>query len=126
MKYRNTLWGPVKEPINKHIEREGLDGWAIAQMWPISPGTFTIIWQAPEPRKPRAETFVPPRLEEVQAFIDEKGVNVNARDFINYYVKRDWKNSNDKPVRNWKSTLLNNWVHDGPVQPKEDVLKPKT
>lgn len=127
MKYKNTVWGPIEGPIERHIEKLELSGWAIAHMWPVSPGKFLIIWQKTEPvKKEPREPFVPPHLEEVQAFINEKKLNVNARDFITFYAKRDWKNSNDKPIRNWKSTMLNNWVHDSPIQTTEDVLKPKT
>ena len=41
------------------------------------------------PKKPKKK-FVPPSYEEVQAYIDEKRLNVDAQKFFDYYEAGDW------------------------------------
>lgn len=54
--------------------------------------------------------FVPPTLEEVQAYCLERGNRVDAKKFWEYYDKGDWKDSKGQQVKNWKQKLLT-WEH---------------
>lgn len=47
--------------------------------------------------------FSRPSLEELQAYIDEKGLNVNAQNFIDYYDSNGWKVGRN-PMKDWKAT----------------------
>ena len=47
-----------------------------------------------------------PEREDVQAYILEKKLSVNAEDFMLYYDENGWTGSDGEPLRNWKSALL--------------------
>ena len=57
-------------------------------------------------------TFVPPTLEEVQAYCKERNSNVDPKTFYEYFSAGDWHDSEGKPVRNWKQKLLT-WESKG-------------
>lgn len=54
----------------------------------------------------KSKKFVPPTLEEVKAYIAEKGYHVDADFFWNYYDKGQWMRKDGTPVLNWKQTLV--------------------
>ena len=51
----------------------------------------------------KEKKFSRPSLEELQAYIDEKGLNVNAQNFIDYYESNGWKVGRN-PMKDWKAT----------------------
>jgi hypothetical protein len=57
-------------------------------------------------KKSRKTKFVPPTLEEVQKYIEERKSPIDAKFFIDYYTSNNWKDKNDKPIRNWKLKLI--------------------
>lgn len=61
--------------------------------------------------------FVPPTLEEVKAYVQEKGYSVDAEYFYKYYSVANWVDSKGNHVRNWKQKLIT-WA-------KKDDEKPK-
>jgi hypothetical protein len=91
--------------------------------WP----EYLIVWQKADVHKQPAKRFVPPTLEEVQAFVKEKNYAVDPNDFFRYYAERDWENKNGKPIKNWRQTLREVWASGvkAPQPKKEDYLKPK-
>lgn len=46
--------------------------------------------------------FVPPTLEDIQAYIKKNNLNVSAGTLFEYYSGTQWKDKNGKPVKNWK------------------------
>lgn len=60
----------------------------------------------------KKKKFVPPTVEEVQQYINEKGYNVNAAEFIRYYEEGEppWHDQHGKPVRSWKQKLIAVWA----------------
>lgn len=60
--------------------------------------------------------FIPPTVEEVQAYCDERKNNVDAQRFVDYYEARDWTLSNGKKMNKWKSSVItwegNNFGND--------------
>lgn len=46
--------------------------------------------------------FFPPSLDEVKKYINEKGLSVDAEDFLEHYEERDWHDSNGNTVKNWE------------------------
>ena len=56
--------------------------------------------------------FIPPTLEEVKAYIDEKRLNVDAQKFFDYYEAGDWHDGNGKAVKSWKQKCLTWDKHD--------------
>lgn len=55
---------------------------------------------------PHKKRFVAPSLEDVQAYIAEKGLIVNGQVFLDYFTAGNWKDSEGKPVKNWKQKLI--------------------
>ena len=55
---------------------------------------------------PPKKRFVPPKLDDINAYIAEKGLIVNGQVFLDYFTAGDWKDSEGKPVKNWKQKLI--------------------
>lgn len=47
-----------------------------------------------------------PSLEEVRAYVKEKGYHFSADEFFNYYDSANWHKADGKPVRNWKQCCV--------------------
>ena len=61
--------------------------------------------------KGQSKKFVPPTFEEVEAYFIEHGASQELLDRCYFYYKeRNWHNKMGKPVLNWKTTVLNNWI----------------
>ena len=52
----------------------------------------------------KKKKFVPPTVEEVQAYIDEKGYHVDAESFVNFYESKGWMVGKTKMV-SWRSSV---------------------
>lgn len=50
--------------------------------------------------------FLKPTLEEIKEYIEDKGLNVNANDFFQYFEEGNWIDSKGNKVKNWKQKLL--------------------
>lgn len=55
---------------------------------------------------PPKKRFVPPKLDDINAYIAEKGLIVNGQVFLDYFTTGNWKDSEGKPVKNWKQKLI--------------------
>lgn len=55
-------------------------------------------------KKKTAKRFSPPTIEEVQAYVEEKGYNVDAVRFVNFYAAKGWMIGKNK-MQNWKSAV---------------------
>lgn len=53
-------------------------------------------------RKP----FIPPSLEEVEKYCQERKNNVDAKKFFDYFNASDWVDAKGNPVRNWKQKII--------------------
>lgn len=67
--------------------------------------------------KPTRKRFVPPTLEEVQAYCRERNNNVDAERFINHYTSNGWKVGKNK-MQDWKASVRT-WEKNGYDKPKE-------
>lgn len=54
--------------------------------------------------KKAASRFTPPTLEEVQAYCEERGNNVDAQRFIDYYTANGWKVGKNS-MKDWKAAV---------------------
>ena len=61
--------------------------------------------------------FVPPTIEEVEDYINEKGYRVNAHKFIDYYTSNGWKVGKNS-MKDWKAAIRN-WARNDYDKPKE-------
>lgn len=57
-------------------------------------------------KKPRTKSFVPPTLEEIKAYCDERGSPVDPQKFFDYFSAGNWTDSEGKPVKSWKQKLI--------------------
>lgn len=62
--------------------------------------------------KPKQPAFVPPTLEEVEAYCKQRRNNVDHKRFHDYFSASDWVDSEGKPVRNWKQKVIT-WEGNG-------------
>lgn len=59
-----------------------------------------------KPQKQPRKTFVPPTLEEVQAYCKERKNNVDAQKFYDYYTAADWYDAKGDKVKSWKQKVI--------------------
>lgn len=57
-----------------------------------------------EDKKPARPRFTPPTLEDVKAYCIERGNNVDAQRFIDYYTANGWKVGKN-PMKDWKASV---------------------
>lgn len=50
--------------------------------------------------------FVPPTLDEIKAYCQERNSCVDPQTFFEYFTTGGWKDSEGKPVKNWKQKLI--------------------
>ncbi len=50
--------------------------------------------------------FVPPTLEEVKSYCEEKNFDIDYKAFYDYYNVSNWKDSEGKQVKNWKQKMI--------------------
>lgn len=63
-----------------------------------------------------------PTLEEVQEYIKEKNLNVNGKQFYDYFNEGNWIDSKGNKVKNWKQKLLTWNSYKQPKQEKANTL----
>ncbi len=70
-------------------------------------------------------SFMPPKLEEVDAYCRERNNYVDAKRFFDYYSAGNWKDKDGKPVKNWKQKMIANWERNAtkPIEKKRNVDK---
>lgn len=70
-------------------------------------------------------SFMPPKLEEVDAYCKERNNYVDAKRFFDYYSAGNWKDKDGKPVKNWKQKMIANWERNAtkPIEKKRNVDK---
>lgn len=61
-----------------------------------------------EPKRKRYERkrFVPPTLEEIQAYCLERKNNVDAKKFYDYFTASGWYDSKGNKVKSWKQKVI--------------------
>lgn len=97
VKNHTTSCEKPHDPIVKNANKESID--EIVNKESIKEN-ITVGAVAPHKR----EKFVPPTLEEVKAYIAEKGYKVDAEKWWNYYDSKDWYIGKNKMVK-WKSAV---------------------
>ncbi len=59
-----------------------------------------------EKEEDKKKSFVPPTLEEIRTYIQEKGYNVEPKKFFEYFTEGGWIDGQGNPVRNWKQKII--------------------
>lgn len=55
-------------------------------------------------QKRKQKKFIPPSIEEVQAYCEEIGYMIDAERFVNYYESSGWKRGNTS-IKDWKACV---------------------
>ena len=87
--------------------------------------------KAPERGKRTAVKFVPPTLEEVEAYAASRQSTVDPRRFFEYFNTpdaqgRSWRDSKGNPVKNWKQKFLTWEGRDGGRREPAEAPKRKS
>lgn len=72
-------------------------------------------------KPPTRHRFIPPTVDEVRAYCNEKGYTVDPQRFVDYYTSNGWRVGKN-PMRDWKAAVRN-WngkeqSHNGKTEPK--------
>lgn len=57
-------------------------------------------------KKQSTKEFIPPTLEEVEAYCKSRKNNVDAKRFFDFFDAADWVDSKGNKVRNWKQKVI--------------------
>ena len=80
-------------------------GRAVDEPWTQVRSGKGSLGKGSEDKEPQ-KRFVKPTLDEVKAYCQERGNNVDAKAFFDYYETGNWKDAKGKPVRNWKQKVI--------------------
>lgn len=58
------------------------------------------------PPKPKEKKFTPPTVEDVAAYVADRKLVIDPKTFHDYFTAGKWKDSEGKPVKNWKQKAL--------------------
>lgn len=71
--------------------------------------------------KPKRKRFIPPTLEEVQSYCNERNNNVDPQRFIDYYTSNGWQVGKNK-MKDWRAAVRT-WERNGYSKPKSNNNK---
>ena len=54
----------------------------------------------------KRKKFTPPSLDDVKAYVADKGLTIDPQTFYDYFCEGKWTDSEGKPVKNWKQKAL--------------------
>lgn len=60
--------------------------------------------ETPKGEKKTASRFSAPSVDEVRAYAQEKGYNIDAEHFVDYYTSNGWRVGRN-PMKDWKATV---------------------
>jgi hypothetical protein len=69
------------------------------------------VKKSPRKRVPPT-AFIPPTLEEIVAYVQERKSTVDAKRFYDYFNAGNWKDAKGNQVKNWKQKLITWETHN--------------
>jgi DNA-binding PadR family transcriptional regulator len=120
--YDRTLWYAFTEKGKSIVQKCKMD------LSNLSNGNVDFVKPIPnintniKPNK-KPNIFVPPTLEEIEAYCKERNSTVNAKHFFDYYSEGKWVDAKGNKVRNWKQKLIT-WERSSKTDNKQ-VKQPK-
>ena len=76
-------------------------------------------------KKSKEKKFVPPSLEEVEAYCQSRKSDVDPKKFFEYYQAGNWKDAKGNQVKNWKQKVIT-WEGRKKKTPKNTDENPFT
>ena len=74
----------------------------------------------------KRKRFTPPTLREVEDYVREKGLSVDAKRFWDYYEAMDWHDRDGKKVQRWKGKAITWDKGSKPDSPSKSAQRPET
>ncbi len=65
----------------------------------------TKVVEVKEEKKTPVKRFVPPTVDEVRAYCEERKNNVDAESFVDFYSANGWVQGKGKPIKDWKACV---------------------
>ncbi len=69
--------------------------------------------------KVKVKRFIPPTVDEVRAYCEARGNNVDPQKFVDYYSSNGWRVGRN-PMRDWKAAVRSTWEKDERSSPKRE------
>ena len=114
--YIYDIYEQPKQGIKKQgIEKQGIEKQAL--VFDIQLNTNKL-----NTNKLNTKKINIPTLEEVESYIKEKSLNVNGKQFYDYFNTGNWVDSKGNKVKNWKQKLLTWNSYKQPKQEKANTL----
>ena len=104
----------VNEKENEYLRTQKEKSDEGGETFPLSAEESSLNENAGKKRK----EFIPPTLEEVTAYAEERGRVDLAKKFFDYFEAGNWHDSEGKPVKAWKQKFITWEAH----QPYPDTL----
>lgn len=116
--YDRTLWYAFTEKGKSIVQNCPMDSTKLSNgkaenVQPI-PNINTNI----KPNK-KTHIFVPPTLEEIEAYCKERNNSIDAKHFFDYYSAGNWMDAKGNKVNNWKQKLIT-WERSSKAGKKQD------
>ena len=74
--------------------------------------------KAPSEPKEKRPRFVPPTVEEVEAYAREAGLTMDCKRFHDHFTSNGWKVGGKAPMKDWKASVRNWARNDGKYGPR--------
>lgn len=116
-KFGNYDYTIHAEPVNKLSEPEGRNGHAVKRHAENGHAENAFYNKKDKINKDsnnkdlslskekKSKGFIPPSLEEIKQYCMDNELHTNYEGFFKYYGP-DWKDGQDKPIKNWKKKLI--------------------
>lgn len=102
----NAYWLPVSKMDTTCIQSVSKVDTQV-RLGKVRTGKDSIDKDVCAPSGTKNKKFVPPSVEEVRAYIAEKGMNIDTEKFWNYYESNGWMVGKN-PMKNWRAAC-NTW-----------------
>ena len=89
-----------------------------------SNGQQTVHTQEPRIKEPNNNILVP-RVSEVERFVEENHLEVDALELFDYYSSQGWRKANGMPVKDWRA-CVRAWHRKNVKAKQADTLKAET
>ena len=121
--YDRTLWYTFTEKGKSIVQKCPMD------CTKMSDGKAENVQPIPNintNKKPNKKThiFVPPTLEEIEAYCKERNNSVDAKYFFDYYSEGDWIDAKGNKVKNWKQKIIT-WEKSSKSGKKQETKQGK-
>lgn len=104
-RYITILYNPIKENFNTPIEEKLKEN--ITSFNNTFNNTNEYIGDESKPnQKPKRKPFIPPTVEEIEAYCKKRNNQVDAQKFFDYYDEAKWHDGKGEKVRNWKQKVI--------------------